>query len=404
MQDTAKQVLRLDNPILNYAWGSRTAIAELLGRETPSREPEAELWMGTHPKAPSLIEFDGQTIVLSDWITRHPIQILGENVANRFGNQLPFLFKILAAAEPLSIQAHPDLEQARQGYERENRADIPLEATYRNYRDDNHKPEIICALTDFWGLNGFRPHKDLSQQLVRFCPENLASFHSSLCRGSSDDTLKKLFGRLMMMPASEKGEVISETIAHATDASSDDVEARWILKLADRYPGDIGILSPIILNLVHLTPGQAMYLPAGQLHAYLEGVGIELMANSDNVLRGGLTPKHIDVDELMQILIFEPSASGIMSANMISETEHRYTTPAEEFLLVKLVLSPPEIHTAPNDRNVEILLITEGQAELKVDATKEQMYLNGGDSILIPAAAGSYQLIGRAEVFMATVP
>ncbi len=182
MAITVDRMRRLKNPIQNYAWGSKTAIAGLTGRNGPSTKPEAEMWMGAHPKAPSMVICNGDTMTLSDLIATYPNEILGEGVARRFGNQLPFLFKVLAAAEPLSIQAHPNQKQARTGYERENRAGIPLDAPHRNYRDANHKPEILCALTEFWGLNGFRTIEDLRRQLQGYCPDTLAIFFASLHR------------------------------------------------------------------------------------------------------------------------------------------------------------------------------------------------------------------------------
>jgi mannose-6-phosphate isomerase len=185
MEIDVHRLRRLENPVQNYAWGSKTAIADLTGRHVPSLKPEAELWMGAHPKAPSQVVCNGNTMTLGDLIARYPQEILGGRVARRFGNQLPFLFKVLAATEPLSIQAHPNQDQARSGYARESRAGIPLDASQRNYRDDNHKPEIICALTEFWGLNGFRAIEDLRRLLECYCPDSLADFfslHYTTCR------------------------------------------------------------------------------------------------------------------------------------------------------------------------------------------------------------------------------
>lgn len=395
---------RLKNPIQNYAWGSKTAIADLTGRRGPSPKPEAELWMGAHPKAPSQVDCNGHTLTLQDLIARYPEEILGTGVARRYGNQLPFLFKVLAATEPLSIQAHPNQNQARTGYERENQAKIPLDAPHRNYRDENHKPEIICALTEFWGLNGFRAIEDLRRLLECYCPNSLADFFMSLHRLSPENTLRQLFRHLLTLQRNEKDNTIAEVVHRAQRTTPEDPLSRWLLKLCAAYPGDIGILAPIILNLVRLTPGQAMHLPAGRLHAYLEGVGIELMANSDNVLRGGLTSKHVDQDELMRVLQFESCDPGVMTAQSISRTEARFSTSADEFILAKLTVAPGANHEASHDRNVEILLLTSGQATLETITTGEQLHVKRGDSILIPAAAGSYRISGQAEIYKATVP
>ena len=396
-------VLRLQNPIQHYAWGSRGAIAELCNRPAPSPEPEAELWMGAHPKAPSRVTGNGEAVPLDAVIAGDPDAVLGPRVARRFGGRLPFLFKVLAAAEPLSIQAHPDRDQARRGFERENRAGIPLDAGHRNYRDANHKPEIICALTDFWGLNGFRAMDDLRRQLKRFCPDAAGALLAGGASAAPGQDLERLFDRLLGMEGREKDTIVDEAVGRARGCSAADPIGRWIVALQEAYPGDIGVLAPIVLNLVHLKPGQAMYLPARQLHAYLKGVGIELMANSDNVLRGGLTPKHIDRAELMQVLQFAPAAPGIVAAKPRSATETLFPTPADEFVLARIDLTPGETHEAHQDRTVEILLVTEGEATLG-GPRQRPLQVKRGESVLIPAAAGAYRLAGRAVCYKAGVP
>ena len=396
--------LRLKNPIQHYAWGSRRAIAELCGRSAPTAMPEAELWMGAHPKAPSRVLVDNEEIPLDALIAGDPEAILGPQASQRFNRRLPFLFKVLAAEAPLSIQAHPDQGQARRGFERENRAGIPLDASHRNYRDPNHKPEIICALSEFWGLNGFRPMKDLRRQLQRFCPGGWASLlPGGGSWASPGEGLKRLFHRMLVMENPEKDALIEEAVVRARRCSAGEPIGRWVLALRQAYPGDIGVLAPIFLNLVCLEPGQAMYLPAGQLHAYLKGVGIELMANSDNVLRGGLTPKHIDREELMRVLRFAPAAPEILAERPVAATETLFPTPAGEFLLARIDLTPAETYQAPPERNVEILLVTGGEATLE-GPRQMPMQLVGGESVLIPAAAGAYRLSGRAVCFKAGVP
>lgn len=404
MTITAGRVQRLNNPIQHYAWGSRTAIADLTGRPHPTREPEAEMWMGAHPKSPSMVVDDHQSLALNQLVDRFPIQTLGDKVARRFDRQLPFLFKVLAAAAPLSIQAHPNRAQALRGYERENQAGIPLDAPHRNYRDANHKPEVICALTEFWGVNGFRPIDDLHRQLGQYCPDTFASIQASLRSLSPHEALRLLFDTMLNMPASEKEKAIAEAMGRAKNNRPTDPISTWLIKLQKAYPGDIGILAPVILNLVCLAPGQAMYLPAGQLHAYLDGVGIELMANSDNVLRGGLTPKHIDQAELMRVLLFEPRDPGVMTAEAVSTTEARYITPADEFCLSKVTIADGNSHESPEKRSIEMLLVTQGRATLITKTTGDALVLKKGDSALVPAAAGVYQLSGQAVIYKATVP
>lgn len=395
------RIRQLKNSIQHYAWGSNTAIADLTGRRGPSSKPEAELWMGAHPKAPSTVICNDSTVALNDFIARYPEDILGKKVVRRFGNQLPFLFKVLAAAEPLSIQAHPNQDQARIGYERENQATIPLNASHRNYRDANHKPEILCALSDFWGLNGFRTFEDIRRQLQCYCPASLATFFASL---RSETALRELFRYLLSMPNHDKNAAIAEAIDQAQTTASTNAISKWLLTLNAAYPGDIGILAPLFLNLVKLSPGQAMYLPAGRLHAYLEGVGIELMANSDNVLRGGLTPKHVDRDELMHVLQFESSDPGVMNAQYMSPTESGFMTAADEFILTHLTVSPGVHHDSPAERNVEILLLISGNAIIETMPGGDKLRLNRGNSVLIPAAAAPYRISGQAEIYKATVP
>jgi len=404
LNNPCHRVHRLKNPIQYYAWGSKFAIADISGRKAPSTRSEAELWMGAHPKAPSKALCDGNEMALNDLIARCPEEILGRSVVQRHGPELPFLFKLLAADAPLSIQAHPNREQARSGFERENRENVPLDAPRRNYRDANHKPEILCALSDFWGLNGFRPLSDLRQNLKCYCPDSLGKVFDAFPSTASDKVLRHIFRHMMSLQGQELAQTIADAIKQAEKGRRDDAVAHWLLALAEAYPGDIGILAPIILNLIHLKPGQAIYLPAGQLHAYLKGVGVELMANSDNVLRGGLTPKHIDREELMRVLHFAPALPGMVVAQPVSATETTFQTPAEEFALCKLHISHDAPHASPRHRNVEILFVTKGEVLLTPDNGESPLPLTRGDSVLIPAATGAYNLSGKAEIFQATVP
>ncbi len=398
------RVHRLKNPIQHYAWGSKRAIADLTGRGTPSHRPEAELWMGAHPKAPSMVLCDDDEVALDHLIARCPEEILGPAVVQRFGAALPFLFKILAADAPLSIQAHPNREQARQGYARENREGVPLDAPQRNYRDDNHKPEILCALTDFWGLNGFRPLPDLQQKLNSYCPESLGKIFAALQNAPPPKALRHLFHHMMSLQGQELARTVDEALSQALKGNCDEPVSHWLEVLSEAYPGDIGLLAPLILNLIHLKPGQAVYLPAGQLHAYLEGVGVELMANSDNVLRGGLTPKHIDREELLAVLRFEATPPGMVDVQPVSATATWFRTPAEEFSLARIHLSHDAPHASLPQRNVEILFVTQGQLMMSLDNGGQRMPLSRGDSVLVPAAAGAYHLSGTAEIYQATVP
>ncbi|MDA3895465.1 MAG: mannose-6-phosphate isomerase, class I, partial [Desulfobacteraceae bacterium] len=323
--------LILKNSIQKYTWGSYSAIQQLMN-ESPSKDPWAELWMGAHPKASSQINIRGKWFFLSDYIRSYPEKILGKRIAQKFSNALPYLFKILAAEQPLSIQAHPNAAQAKSGFNQENKNKIPVNDPLRNYKDCSHKPECICALTRFTGLKGFRKTASAVELLERFCPLSLADEIKTL----KNKNLKLFFQSLMELPDSRKTAVISEAVKNAEQiysADSADITGKWLLKLSRQYPADIGVISPLFLNLFCIEPGQALFLPAGELHAYLEGLGIELMANSDNVLRGGLTTKHVDIPELLNVLNFVESDIDILTPSRISDCEKQYPVFAEEFQL-----------------------------------------------------------------------
>ena len=394
----------LKDTIQEYAWGSKTAIPELLGQSSPADKPQAELWMGAHPKAPSQVLADGLWRSLPEVIQESPEEALGKKVAARFSNKLPFLFKVLAAAKPLSIQAHPNKEQAEQGFARENELGISLNASHRNYRDDNHKPEIICALTPFWALNGFRRIEETLSLLEEARIPDLAEIVSFLRSHSNRDGLKNFFNHLMTMEAQKQRQIVEEAVAFAEGRAGEEPAWTWIAKLNEEYPGDIGVLSPLFLNLVRLEPQQAMYLPAGELHAYLEGVGIELMANSDNVLRGGLTPKHIDVQELLAVLNFTDGDLNILSPKNLASGEEIYSTEAEEFVLSVIRINKAASFNSPLDRSVEMMLCTEGKVNVTNLSDGEITLLTKGTSIIVPAAVEQYSIEGDGILYKATVP
>ena len=393
-------VLVLENPIQNYAWGSRTAIAELLGRPTPSERPEAEIWIGAHPKAPSRIAEPPGLGTLDAAIQDDPVGLLGADVCDRFGNELPFLFKVLAAAEPLSIQAHPNQEQARGGWNRENAEGVPLDAPRRNYRDPNHKPELVCALTPFVALKGFRPLDETVRALEPLARPELSEAVGRVARERNAAALRALFARLMTLDPEERAPILKRALAEAGRRSSDP-GWRWVKRLLEKYPGDVGALAPLYLNLVTLEPGEALYLAAGELHAYLEGTALEIMANSDNVLRGGLTPKHVDVQELMATLVFEAQEAAVLKPDSPGPGETSFVTPAREFELGFVELSPGRAHSAAGGR-LEILLQLSGSARLK--ANGRETALERGRAVLVPAASSSYVLEGSGRLARVRVP
>jgi mannose-6-phosphate isomerase len=392
----------LENPVLHYAWGSRTAIAELLGRTSPADRPEAELWIGAHPKAPSRVVPPPELGTLDRAIQDDPVGLLGSDVCDSFGNELPFLLKVLAAAEPLSIQAHPDQEQARQGWARENEEGTPLDAPRRNYRDPNHKPELVCALTPFTVLKGFRPPDELAGRLEPIAGSELNREVGRLGRERNPAALRALFTRLMTLEPEERDAVITRAMARAASASEDDPEWRWVERLQSRYPGDVGALSPLYLNLATLAPQEALFLSAGELHSYLDGTALEIMANSDNVLRGGLTPKHVDVPELLNVLTFETREPEIIRGRPTGPTQQVFRTPAREFELSLVQVAAGATFDPEPGRGVEILLGIEGKCVLLTD--ERDLPLGRGRAAFVPAGVPSYEIGGTGRVARARVP
>jgi mannose-6-phosphate isomerase len=393
----------LDNVIQPYAWGSRTAIAELLGQPSPSASCQAELWMGAHPGAPSRVQRRTGGVTLLEAIRASPERELGEQVTRRFGAELPFLFKVLAAETPLSLQTHPSLAQAREGYARENGLGVPPGAPHRNYKDANHKPELICALTPFDALCGFR---SADETLALFDALGLGALEPLLAplRASPDAKgIARMFEALMTLPRESRKPLVDAVVAacgaRAGQGGRFAEELRWAVRLGELYPGDPGVIGALLLNLVRLQPGEAIYLSAGNLHAYLRGVGVEIMANSDNVLRGGCTPKHVDVPELLRVLDFRCGPIGLVPAVTTDGVESVYPTPTEEFRLSRFQLRPG-VSARPQRRGPEILLCTEGSARLS--SGSETLALPRGASVFVRAEEGAYTLEGEGVVYRAT--
>lgn len=330
---------KLSNTIRDYAWGSTTSLAELLGHDAQG-DPEAELWIGAHPGAPSELVPEGTG--LHEAIAADPEGMLGREVAAEYG-RLPYLLKLLAAAQPLSLQVHPDLEQARAGFAAEEDTGPDRGAPNRNYRDDQHKPEMIVALTPFEALSGFRPTAEsapafewLAEHVQEPGAANAASGVAAALRAGdlapatalllqADDDVR----RLAVLGARSVDDA-------AVAAAEVDHSLELLPRLAAFYPGDSGVLLSLLLHLVRLAPGEAMSLPAGNIHAYLEGTGVEIMANSDNVLRGGLTSKHVDVPELLRIVRFEPLDPHRVVAQTLSPGLEVYRSGFAEFDLARL--------------------------------------------------------------------
>ncbi len=372
----------LRNAVRPYAWGSRTAIAELVGGPVPAPHPQAELWLGAHPADPSvLLHADGAQTSLLDALRADPDHHLGTSCTQRWGSRLPFLLKVLAAEEPLSLQAHPSAQQAAEGFAREEARGIPRDAPERNYSDPNHKPELICALTELHALAGFREPLRTVELLAALDVPSLEPYRRMLAAEPNADGLRTLFTTWITMPEPAVKAVLPCTLDACVallrrNGLGGDLrypcagdfrhECRVILELAETYPGDVGVLAAMLLNHVVLAPREAIYLPAGNLHTYLRGTAVEISANSDNVLRGGLTSKHIDVPELLRILDFSYGALPVHCGEPIGPHETAYRTPAEEFQLAWLEWAAGESTPVLLPTSwPQILLCTRGSAELR---------------------------------------
>ncbi|WP_457138411.1 mannose-6-phosphate isomerase, class I [Mycobacteroides abscessus] len=398
----------LRGAIRTYAWGSRTAIAEFTGRPTPTPHPEAELWLGAHPADPAYLETGGGAESLLEVVAADPTGQLGAASVAEFGDQLPFLLKVLAADEPLSLQAHPSAQQAADGFAREEAAGVPLNSPVRNYRDRNHKPELVVALDRFEALAGFRDPGDTVDLFRALDVEALTPYVNLLAGQSDADGLRALFTTWITLPQPSLDVLVPAVLDGAVRyLSADDVrfvgEARTLLELGERYPADAGVLASLLLNRLTLEPGEGIYLPAGNLHAYLRGLAVEIMANSDNVLRGGLTPKHVDVPELLRVLDFSPASEAHLHVETVTDgAQTRYRTPAREFALSRFDLAAGE-PTQVGIKGPRILLCTQGDVTL--DGSGTGLKVRAGQSVWVPADGGSVTLTGRsdARVFMATV-
>ena len=402
--------------IRTYAWGSRTAIAEFTGRPAPAAHPEAELWLGAHPGDPALLETpDGGRISLLEAIRTDPEGELGATVRARFGDVLPFLVKVIAADEPLSLQAHPSAQQACEGFEREDRLGLPVNSPERNYRDRNHKPELLVALTDFAALAGFRPAARTVSLMRALEVPSLEPYIALLTDQSDSAGLRALLTTWITAPQPDLDALIPAVLQGAiayirSGATEFAAEARVVLELGELYPGDAGALAAMLLNLVRLKPGEGIFLAAGNLHSYLHGVGMEVMANSDNVLRGGLTPKHVDVPELLRVLDFAPVADA--RADTVREgVEIVYDTPAQEFAASVLTLDGEdlgrEIAVPSRHDGPQILVCVEGSVVVRAGsgADSGEVRLDRGASAWVSADDGPIRV--RADepsrVFRATV-
>jgi len=387
----------MQNPWQDYAWGSISFIQKLIGNSGLLGKPVAELWMGAHPKAPSRILVDGHAMALDAFIASSPERILGK-AYGIYDAELPFLLKVLAADQPLSIQAHPNLKQAREGFAREGAEQISLSSPQRNYKDDNHKPELICALTPFTALCGFRDYGQIISCFRQLALEELFSSFLPFAQDPGQESFRIFCSELLGVARSVQGFVVEKLLRALDDAPDYDIAIKRCCFLLHRFQAqDIGVFAPLLMNLVELAPGEALHLEAGILHAYVEGAGIEIMANSDNVLRGGLTPKHVDVPELCRVLDFSPHPLQVL--NPVAEEGSVYSYPclAKEFRLRRLELKAE--HILAEEPAARILFCEQGSCSLRSGNT--ELTLSKGNSAFLTAATGAIRLKGEARLWLA---
>lgn len=395
---------RLTNTVRPYAWGSTTAIPHLLGTQ-PTGEPQAELWMGAHPGAPSQVDRGAGARPLTEIIGADPEGELGADAVARFGPRLPFLLKILAAEQPLSLQVHPDLARARAGFADEEARGVPLEAPHRNYKDANHKPELLCALTEFDGVCGFRPPAESADLLAGLDVDSLKPYTDILRAGPEQAALREVLTAVLTADRGAMAESVTAAAAAAARLADEDGPHRAAYAayagLADQYPGDPGVIAAMLLNYVRLEPGEALFLDAGVPHAYFGGLGVEIMAGSDNVLRSGLTSKHIDVPELLRVVRFEASPPGVVRPSRAagSAVEEIYETPTDEFRLSRCVLTAAAGSTEVVHGTAQILLCTEGT--VAVEGPEAVLTLEPGHSVFVPSGE-RLVLSGQGTVYRAT--
>ncbi len=391
---------RLTGVVQPYAWGSTTALPRLLGVE-PTGDPQAELWLGAHPLAPSQVGGRDLDEVVDD----DAVGVVGAVPVEQFGPRLPYLLKVLAMAQPLSLQAHPSRSQAESGWERENEAGIARDAAERSYKDGWPKPEALVALEPTEALCGFRDPVQTYALLARLGvsgAQRLLAPLQHVAPGGDAEALESVFGALLRLDRDTQRDMVDALVESASDAAdrTDDLGlfARTATELARFYPGDPGILAALLMNRVALDPYDAIFLPAGNLHAYLHGLGVEIMANSDNVLRGGLTPKPIAVDELLSVLDFTPGVPAPVEVVEEGPGVFAYRTPAPEFALWRIESTEVE-SVLPGDRSGRIVLVTSGRATLH--GAGRELVLAQGESALVTADEGETVLSGDARLFVA---
>ena len=396
-----QKIFKLKGCVQHYAWGGFEFIPKLIGFNNSDSKPCAEYWMGAHPSAPAKLQIGNETYALNDLIKNYPEQFLTKEIIEKFG-ELPFLYKVLDVKEMLSIQVHPTKEEAIKGFEKEELAGIPLNAPNRNYKDKNHKPEVMIALSEFWLLHGFMQLSEIERRLTDIKELNV------LLHVFQKEGLKALYQFVMEMKQEDVDVILKPLVKRAIARKSNNeldksMPGWWVSKLFNNDDEikniDRGVFSLYLFNLICLQKGEGIFQAAGIPHAYLEGQNIELMANSDNVLRGGLTPKHVDVNELLKHTLCKPIIPKILKGENRGEVENTYECPVDDFEISKINLSADKIYHALST-SPEIFIVIEGGAIFNGELVN--LNVKRGDCILVlPNENYSIASSGNCELYKA---
>ncbi|MEI8596261.1 mannose-6-phosphate isomerase, class I [Photobacterium sp. Hal280] len=383
----------LNNTIKDYEWGSKSSLKELFGFENKSNAHQAELWMGIHPCGCSLVKVDTEEISLSSLINRDKDDILSKRVSDEFG-ELPFLFKVLAAESPLSVQVHPNKTQAIDGFNTENELGISIDSAIRNYKDENHKPELVYAITQFQVMAGFKSYQEINECWSYFSVPKIDKAFNGQVEINNDHDLELFFSILLTLSGDDKIDAVSQLKNYVKDHKYDH-HSILVNDLLQRYADDLGAFSPLLLNVFTLNPGQSLFITSGIPHAYIHGTALEVMANSDNVLRAGLTNKNIDIVELTKCTNFKPTAISELICNPVSIAGNisRYEVPVSDFCFEVYSNSQNQLISVDS---AEIVFSLDDSLTLRHESG-EVMTIDKGDSVFIPHYAKSYSIsaIGR---------
>ncbi|HGS4780298.1 mannose-6-phosphate isomerase, class I [Vibrio cholerae] len=398
---TKNYLFKLENIIQNYAWGSKTALQSLFGIENLAQQPQAEIWMGAHPNGCSKVQCSDGVYLLSDLIDADKPGMLSPRTAQEFG-ELPYLFKVLAADSALSIQVHPDKSSAEVGFAKEEALGIARFHSQRNYRDANHKPELIYALTPYQAMNGFRSFSEIiaffEPLVTKSHVSKVAALLEQFCENKTSAGLEVFFVGILSLSGEDKIQALKALLTysyHQVLNQDEHVEFKLILELAQSYPSDIGLFAPLMLNVLTLRPGEAMYLDARTPHAYLKGVGLEVMASSDNVLRAGLTAKHIDVTELARCTIFaEKPRDKLLIKPTRDGNKQKYSVPVPDFCFECFDKADNEYVEVSS---AEILFAIDGDVCI-THPSGESLLFKKGESVFVPAYAREYTLVANGRV------